>query len=343
MNNTVLGALAVLSASSLGFAGSTDGEYMSLDRELDNLATSLSSTGPGGVGVSAFIRVAIDMVDQDVSGAADDELGATVDNVRLVFDADAGAGYGFHVELEAAGGAATLLDGYGTFNVGEQVKGTLGKFRKPFLWQGWIPENRLLFNDHLLGGYTLNGTFANQRDVGAMFSGSMEQFGWAVAVQNGSDALLDEHQISARGTFTAMGKGVGLQEGAYNSTDEQNLVVGVGFTDDGALNDGQAIGGDVVFTQGPLYAHAQIADYDVDLGDFTPWDVTVSYMVSPNEWEVAGRIEDWDDANDTTHFAAGATYYANGHNAKWTLQLDSYSSDANPDGTAIALTLVLGA
>ena len=66
-------------------------------------------------------------------------------------------------------------------------------------------------------------------------------------------------------------------------------------------------------------------------------------MVSPNEWEVAGRIEDWDDANDTTHFAGGVTYYANGHNAKWTLQFDSYNSDGNPDGTALALSLILGA
>ncbi|MCC6405823.1 MAG: hypothetical protein IT453_01560 [Planctomycetes bacterium] len=343
MNKTVLGALAVLTASSLGFAGSTDGEYMTLDRELENLATSLTSSGPGGVGVSAFIRVAVDMVDQDVAGAADDELGVTADNMRVVFDADAGAGYGFHVAVDAAGGTADLVDGYGTFKVGEQVKGTLGLFRAPFLWQGWVDENHLLFNDHLAGGYTLNGLFANGRDLGAMFSGNFEQIGWAVAVQNGSDSLADEHRISGRATFTAMGKGVGLQEGAYNSTDEQNLTVGVGFTDDGFLNDGTAIGGDVVFTQGPLYAHAQIADYDKDLGDNTPWDVTVSYMVSPNEWEVAGRIEDWDDANDTTHFAGGVTYYANGHNAKWTLQFDSYNSDGNPDGTALALSLILGA
>jgi hypothetical protein len=343
MNNTVLGALAVLTASSLGFAASTDGEYMSLDRELENLATSLNSTGPGGVGVSAFFRASVDMVDKDVGGAADDELGATADNVRVNFDADAGAGYGMHIAVDAAGGTADLVDAYGTFKLGEQVKGTIGLFRAPFLWQGWIDENHLLFNDHLLGGYTLNGLFANQRDLGAMFSGSMDQFGWAVSVQNGTDGLLDEHRISGRATFTAMGKGVGYQEGAYNSTDEQNLVVGVGFSDDGFLNDGTAMGGDVVFTQGPLYAHAQIADYDKDLGDITPWDVTVSYMVAPNEWEVAGRIEDWDDPNDTTHFAGGVTYYANGHNAKWTLQFDSYSSDANPDGTALALSLILGA
>jgi hypothetical protein len=343
MNKTVLGALAVLSASSLGFARSTDGEYMSLDRELENLATSLNSSVVGGVGVSAFLRTSIDMVDQDVGGAGADELGATADNVRLVFDADAGAGYAMHIAVDAAPGVAALVDAYGTFMLGDQVKGTMGLFRTPFLWQGWVDENHLLFNDHLAGGYTINGLIANTRDFGAMFSGNMEQFGWAVAVQNGADGLIDEHLISARGTFTAMGKQVGYQEGAYNSTDEQCLTVGVGFFDDGALADGSALGGDVVFTQGPLYCHAQIADYDQSLGDFTPWDATVSYMISPNQWEVAGRFEDMDLFN-TTHFAGAIVYYANGHNAKWGLQFDSYSSDATiPDGTAIALTLTVGA
>lgn len=343
MNKTVLGALAVLSASSLGFAGSTDGEYMTLDRELENLATSLNSAPATGIGLSAFVRTAVDMVDKDVGGATDDELGTTLDNVRVNLDADCGEGYLLHIAVDSAGGATTLLDAYGDFNLGQQVKVRFGEFRAPFLWQGWVDENHLLFNDHLAGGYTLNGLFANARDLGAMFSGNMEQFGWAVAVQNGSDGLLDEHRISARGTFTAMGKGVGYQEGAYNSTDEQNLVIGVGFTDDGFLNDGSAIGVDAVYTQGPLYAQAEFADYDKDLGDNSPWDVTVSYMMTPNEWEVAGRIEDWDDVNDTTKFAGGVTYYANGHNAKWSLEFDSYNSDAIPDGTAIALTLTLGA
>lgn len=342
MNKTVLGALAVFTASSLGFAGSTDGEYMTLDRELENLASSLNSSAPGGINVSAFLRTAVDMVDQDVSGATDDELGVTMDNVRLMFSADAGAGYTFFASVDAASGNATLVDAFGSFKLGEQVKGTLGRFIAPFMWQGLLDENRLLFNDHLLGGFTANGKFGGQRDLGAMFSGGMDKFGWSIAFQNGSDGLLDEHRITGRATFTAMGQGVANQEGAYNSTDEQNLAIGFGFADDGFLSDGTAMGGDIVFTQGPLYAHAEICDYDKDLGDNTPWDVTVSYMVSPNEWEVAGRIEDYDDANDTTHYAGGVTYYANGHNAKWILQFDSYSGDANPDGTALALTLVLG-
>lgn len=351
MNKFVLGALAVSTASALGFAGSKDGEVLSLDRELESLATSLNASAPAStVGVSAFLRTSAFIADKEILGLTDDERGFAIDNARVIVNADAGAGYSLYVSVDAAGGVATLVDAYGKFKITDMVSGTMGQFRAPFLWSGMVDENHLLFNDRLLAGRTLNGAFASLRDTGVMLSGNFEQFGWGASVQNGLDGTLDKQHWSVRGTFNAMGKGVGFQEGAYNSPDELNMTIGVGFADlgedaTGTITDTNVLGGDIVLTKGPLYAHAEVADYDTDIGDNTPWDVTVSYMVSPNQWEVAGRFEDWDTTNNTKHFGVGLGYYVNGFNAKWTLEYDNYNSDnsASPDGNAISLTLTVGA
>jgi hypothetical protein len=354
MNKFVLGALAVSTVSTLGFAGSTDGEWSGLDRELNNLASSLNTAPTAGVSTTAFLRTDFASIDKDIVGSADDLRAFSVDNARVNFDADCGAGYSMHVSLDAAGGAAGLIDAYGKFKIGDMVTGTMGQFRAPFLWTGALDENHLIFNDPIGHGRTFNGLLASGRDKGVMLGGNFEQFGWQAALQNGADGPAKDFKYALRGTFTAQGKGVAMQEGAYNSPDEMNLVVGVGFEDfdsgNTVLDKSTAFGADVVLTQGQLYAQAEIANYSEDAFvqggvKATPWDLTVAYMVSPNTWEVAGRFENVDSPGNEKHFGVGVNYYANGHNAKWGLEFDNYKSDngsGEPDGTAITLSLTLG-
>jgi hypothetical protein len=66
-------------------------------------------------------------------------------------------------------------------------------------------------------------------------------------------------------------------------------------------------------------------------------------MLKPNEWEIAGRYEDWDNINNTEHFALGVNWYINGMNAKWTAEWDYFNSDNNAsDGNAFLVGLTLG-
>jgi len=72
----------------------------------------------------------------------------------------------------------------------------------------------------------------------------------------------------------------------------------------------------------------------------TPWDATVSYMFAPDEWEVAGRWEDFGDSDDSSMLSLGINYYVEGHDVKWQLNystIDSDNSGNEIDVIAVAL------
>jgi hypothetical protein len=376
MNKFVFGALAVTAASSLGFASSTDGDWSTLDKEIDSLSTSLTSPTAPGAQISGFLRIWGGYADKDIfpliAAQSGNDLGFNVDDARLVLQGDVGAGYGYYIGLDINGGLAenvisavagnpnsgagvSLIDAYGTFKLGDQFMGTFGRFRPGFLGSGNLNENTLLFRYR-----TYNGSVASLRQDGLMVSGNFDQFGLWASAMNGIDGVEDNLFLAVRGAFNAMGKGTGNQEGAYGVPDEPAMTIGAGwFNDNGVSNvpgfsgsDGTGFGGDIVFTKGPFYIQGEVAYYDTGVffvgnnqanGSSTPWDVTASWMLKPNEWEIAGRYEDWDNINNTEHFALGVNWYINGMNAKWTAEWDYFNSDNNAsDGNAFLVGLTLG-
>lgn len=360
MNKFVFGALAACSASTLGFAGSTDGDWSSLDREIENLSSTLSTAAGPGPHISGILRVYALWADQDVfAGATDDVLGVVVDTARLVLEGDVGAGYGYYLALDINDGlgpnvlvntvsvpstdtSVDMVDAYGTFKIGDMVKGTFGRFRPGFIWSGAINENGLLFKWR-----TVNGSISSVRDEGLMLSGNFDQFGVWLTAANGSDSLDDDLLLAGRVAFNAMGKGVGLQEGAYGAPEEVCLTVGFGAFDDGNLSDGSAWGADAEMTMGQFYLQGEFADYGDDLffaiADAQPWSLTASYLIKPGEWELAARFEQWDDSDDTEHWVLGVNWYVNGLNAKWSAEYDYFKSDNAPlDGGAVLVGLTLG-
>ena len=220
------------------------------------------------------------------------------------------------------------------------MTGQLGQFRPPFMWSSQVDEDKFL-----LLSRTVNGAIWASRDNGVMLNGTFEQIGWYVAAQNGADSVGDDLAFTGRVDFDALGAGIGLQEGAYNAADESTLTVGVAFHDDGALSDGTAIGADGVYTMGAFSAHAEIVDYDADfsvVGDTTPFSVTASYMVSPDEYEIAVRFEDADDSADTSRITLGVNRYITGHDAKWGINYTTTDSDSailEVDVVSVGLTL----
>ena len=338
MNKFVTSALALTVASGLSFAGPGSEEWAGLDRDIENLASSFATQG-GGFAVDGFLIATYNnSSDITVSPSGNDLGGFMINNARANLRGTVGD-YGVFISLDAAGGAATLLDAYGTFSIGDQVNGQLGQFRPPFLWSSQIDEDKFV-----LLSRTINGSVWASRDNGVMFNGTFEQIGWYVAAQNGSDSVGDELAFTGRVDFDALGAGIGLQEGAYGASDESTLTVGVAFHDDGGLSDGTAIGGDAVFTMGAFSAHAEVVDYDQDFfgQDVTPFSVTASYMVSPDEYEIAVRFEDLDDGNDTTIITGGVNRYVTGHDAKWGINYTTTQSDVSSleiDVISVGLTL----
>lgn len=341
MNKFVLGALALTAASAPSLAGEKD--WLALDRDFESLSSSLAQNTGGGPTITGFIRSSY-ATSSDLQVGANDLGGFSIDDARLIISGSIG-NYGVVMEVDgsadpdlavggpfaypatgnagalgaaygATGGVGSLgvLDAYATFAITDQIKGQIGNFRPPFLASSLRNEDGMLFQDRSFLGQSW--AF---RDQGVQVSGSFDMLNFAVAVQNGADSAGDELVVAGRVSFTVMGNAPGKNEGALGQGDETSFTVGVGYYNDGQLNDGTAIAVDGQFGMGALSAGFELVDLEQDFlgADATPYNVQVGYMVVPDEWEVGVRYEDFDTNSDTTAITAGVNWYHNGHAAKW--------------------------
>ena len=359
MNKFVLSALALTSASGLAFAGSETEEWLSLDREIESLASSLAPQS-GGAAVSGFIKTSYSN-SSDVTVGANDLGGFSLDHARLNFSGSVGdytlfvsvdsspaaTGFGYFGATEAAG-ALGVLDAFVSWAITDQITGTMGNFNAPVLNSSSLTENRLLFIDR-----SLNGDLNDSRDLGLMLSGVFDQLSWWVSIQNGLDAAGDDNAFNIRVAFDAMGDGSGQNvEGAWGAGDGTNLTIAAAyFLDDDTVDDFSAAFFEAYFTSGALSASVEVVAYDDGVLIVTPagaeagptmWAATVSYMFAADAWEGALRFEDLDDAADTTIIIVGVNRYIEGHDAKWQLNYSTIESDtsaAEVDVIAIALVV----
>jgi len=88
---------------------------------------------------------------------------------------------------------------------------------------------------------------------------------------------------------------------------------------------------EAALTTGALAVTAEIADFDEDLGDNTPWDAMVSFMFG-EQFEIAGRYEDLDDMNESTAYGLALNRYIAGHDIKWVLQWYHLDTDLASGG-----------
>lgn len=402
MNKFILSALAVSVAGAPSLAGSETDDWTGLDQDIEALASSLAQGG-SGASVSGFLRSSYNhsgdsFVDAPggttgLQDAGEGDLGGfNLDNARINVSGNVGD-YSIYVQLEGAtagtgvnrglptafgtdsgggaagiaggsvGGGVAVLDAYVSFTITDQITGTMGQFRPPFLGSALRDENQLLFIDRTAVG----NTWAF-RDQGIMFSGAFDQLNWWIAAQNGVlDLQGDELAFSARVAFNALGNGTGSVEGAYGAGDESNLTVAAAYYTDDAFTDGDAIAFEAAYTRGALYLAAELVDWDLNTtggtslpatgnpitgaqlyGD-TLWALTAAYMVAPDEWEVALRWEEYDTPNvgatsvDASLLTVGVNKYMQGHDAKWQLNYTKFDTDTafGQDVDTIALALVV--
>lgn len=348
MNKFVLGALALSAASTPCFAGSgSDDAWLGLDRDINSLSASLQPAGTGA-SVSGFIKASY-ANSGDLQAGGNDLGGFALNNARLNFQGSVGD-YSLFISLEGAtggnsltdptfgqgtGGAVGVLDAIGSVNITEQIKGSMGQFRPNFLAGGLRSEDNLLMIRR-----TEQSEAWSFRDQGISAGGNFDQLSWFFGLQNGFDGAGNDLTINARVTFTAMGTIPGGTEGAYGASGSQSLTIGAAYYDDANVTDGDAWCLDAYFTAGALSVSGELVDYGDGLSDSvasaaafapldgqTPWDITLGYMVVPDQWEAALRFEDFDDADNTTALTVGVNWYRSGHAAKWQLNYETTSSD----------------
>ena len=149
--------------------------------------------------------------------------------------------------------------------------------------------------------------------------------------------------MAARASFDVMGDGAfGKHEGGVDffGSDETHVSVAV------AMNDDEDAGGDSLMA---FEAAAAMSNFwlhvdfvDADNADISPMGITASYMFQ-EDVEVALRMEDHDDAADTSTMTIGANYYqVLPHAVKWSLHFQSVSSDNSAletDSVGVGLTV----
>jgi hypothetical protein len=351
MNKFVLSALALTTAGGLATAGTGSEEWLTLDREIESLASTQAPASTSGVTINGFIRSSYQNSGDITAGPADNDLsGFSLDNARLHVTGTVGD-YSLYVQLEGAsdyevpddglipfplgqgastGGNVFVLDAYGAWNISDQFKLTLGQFRSPFLGTSQLDENQLLFLDR-----TISGHLWADRDQGVMLSGQYDMLGWWIAAQNGLDGAGDDMAYSARVAFDAMGTQPKV-EGAYGAAEGTNLGISAGYyqDDDSVQDDLAAWNIEAKFIMGPIYLYGSYIDHDdgygVLLGQAEGPAIMAlqgSFMFVPDRWEAAVRWEDLDDDNDTSLLTFGVNYYAVGHDAKWQFNYVTSSSD----------------
>lgn len=344
-------------------------EWIALDRELDELAASgqgASDTAPPTI--TGWIRTRYANsgdVDTDPASASEEDLGGfNLDNARIAISGSPIDGYGFTISLEGgddliADSSSTdvgIVDAYASVRFNEWVSASIGRFSSTVLWNTCVEERNLLFLDR-----SFLDEFWDGRDVGVELSGAVQRFNWWVAAQNGVDGAGDEYALSARASFHVLGDALIAQESCQALPDgEEHLTLGVCWFDDTELDEGRALGADVLFLKDRWSAVLEVVDFGDDLepglalnpatgalipvgltptGSDTPWGVTVGYLLVPDQWELGVRLQDLDDDADSFALGGAVNRYITGHNAKWTAQIDSTDSD---DEALDAVTLAIG-
>jgi len=368
MKKTIFRALAIVVASSLAYAGSESEEWLSLDKELAKLNSSLAPQGGSAMEINGFFRASY----LNSSDFGEDDLGGfSIDNARFKIHGDVGD-YGYMLEYEASTGAHALipflgsldygplgyfgyagsvgmLDAYAYWNINDQIKLQLGQFRPRVLHSSHLDPSDLLFIDR-----SIQGMSWAWRDSGLEISGAFDQLSWWIGAMNGLDSIVNEMSYYARVEFDAMGEGRGDVQGAFGAPEDNSLTIGAAFFSDQTVDgfDADAYAIDAGWTGSGFSASGEFVNYFEDFftDDSSQWNMTLAYLFAP-EWEGAVRYEDLDEDNvfgaDTAIWTAGINRYVQGHDVKWSLNWSNFdvsdgSTDASEDFTAIQLGLTVG-
>jgi len=342
MKKFAYGALALAAVGAASQA--SDSGWSGLDQEINSLTASLATQNATGPKVGGYIITALDYeADPPVTGTdanndgdfldvgdtapseADDTLGWDFRAVRLQVSGDLGHDYSYKVSFDLASGSASLRDAYVDWKITDGIKGRWGQYKVPFVRSGLISRQKLLFLER-----TDIGDRLGFRDIGVMVSGQFEMVNFWVNAQNGSDGVTKDMFYNARVTVDVMGDGVAMIEGAYGAGDAVGLTLGAAIGDDSGLDNGLIWALEAALTSGPLSVAAEIVDFDEDLGDNTPYDVTASFMFA-EMYELAARYEDFDTDADEIAYALGINRYIAGHDIKWTLEYRHFDTDQEQD------------
>jgi len=322
MKKLTCSAIALTMTCAAGFA--SDSEWSALDQEVGALASTLSLDG--GASISGLLQSSY------ASDGDTDTGGWTTGEARLAVDGSHGD-YGYHVDVDFAGDG--LRGAYATWGMTDSVSAQMGQFRASVCNDADTDEGSMKHFTHSAVG----SAFTNFSS-GLGLSGAMSEISWALSIMNGEDGTGDELATSLRVSMDLMDGG----EGGMDVSASVAIVDDSGTTDDAGATVIEVNAGNGTWGIGIETADAD-AGGSGSLGTALEGDsgctvISLSYNVAEN-WEVALRSTDFDDAAGGESTEITANNYLDGHGLKWQIGMVETDNDAGADTSAMMVGLTV--
>jgi len=123
MNLFVKGAFAIAATATVGFAGPTDSnDWLELDSEINNLASSYASSQGDGMGWSGLLRYTYTFSSDDIAtgSGGDDISGFNFEDVDLAFWGGVGI-YQWRISFDLDGNNTQYVGGSGSTSVASEL------------------------------------------------------------------------------------------------------------------------------------------------------------------------------------------------------------------------------
>jgi hypothetical protein len=325
MKNKTITALTAALLSTVALGNETS--WMELDQEIASLATTVSAAGDQAA-LSGYMKsYYTSNSDADVGGwkfsAIRLNAKASVEDMQV------------KISFDLKDGTAKLKDAYATWKVSDSFDVTMGEFKRPFLWSFTRSGSKLLFVKETASADN------EERDQGIQFHGSLGEMGeYFLAATNGDDAAGDDLYYTARVQFDVAGDGAfNKHEGAIDGGEGLHSSVAVSYANENSAGiTGTKVGLEAVLTAGEFFLHLETVMHNENFGgvddslgsllaDTSPVSATLSYLVR-DDVEVALRLEDFDDTDDSSRIKAAVNFYSVlPHKMKWQLNYSDTSSD----------------
>lgn len=267
---------------------------------------------------------------------AENQRGFLLEDARLALSGEISDGVNFRVSLDGGdegvrpAGEIELLEGWGSFELGERHSVLMGRFRRPFVRSAIVDQSTLLFFDR-----TVVGDLNNVYDVGARIDGRYEFVDLTLALQNGEDATANETRTTARAEFQLLGGGVPLEDALYRVERRHRLSMAIGYTDETSVDSGDTVALDAAWRYDRFGLAAELLDNGTattasTLGGDRAWSITASWLPLPEEWVVGLRWQELDDVNDSRIISGVAKRYLVRGRIAGHFQIDRVDAD-DPD------------
>jgi hypothetical protein len=367
MNKFLTSALAIAVAGPAASAGTGDSDWLKLDSEINGLASSLSAPNGSGATVTALFRAFyVHSKDEVGTSGGDDISGFASKDVDVAVTyavGDVGGRISTDIEdniSEGNGDDIDIEDAFVWAKCMTDVTSSFGLMQPKSLFGTNVDPGR-----QLLAERTVVASSWDFRDAGLGFNWSRDQLSVDFQIFNGSDEFETDHAFVVRLIWMInQGAAAMATMGALGANDDWNGAFGLTYQKDNSTDDDdhEIMAIDYVGTMmGRWSLNAEVVDMGEDAGggsgddfgvpfntfipldgDTTPWNFTLGYLLN-NDWEVALRHEDTDNADDTSITSLGANYYMSGHTAKAQAQISSFDSDDTfQDGTIVKIGLSIG-